>query len=63
MCLADRWGEGEKRKSGFRQDKDEAGFNMTSVPLIKRFSRQYSWIYLLSMVGTKGMDLTSHGNR
>lgn len=63
MCLPDRCGEGEGRKSGFRQEKDEASFNMTSVSLITRFSRQCSWIYLLSVKRTKGMDLTSHGNR
>ncbi len=56
-------GEGEEGKSGSRQEKDEKGLDMTGVSLITRFSRRCSWICLLSMEGTKGMDWTSHGNR
>lgn len=54
-----RW----RRKSGSHQEKDEEGLDMTGVSLITRFSRRCSWIYLLSMEGTKGTDWTSHGNR
>lgn len=64
MCLRPLGvGEGEERKSGSRQEKDEEGLDMTGVSLITRFSRRCSWIYLFSMEATKGMDWTSHGNR
>lgn len=68
VCLPDRWGEGAERKSGFRQDKDEAGFNMTSVPLITRFSRQClcswwkepkEWTWLVMGIGSVCMCVSS----